>query len=128
MIKGRLSVGDWINLASIGGGVIFSPHILMGQDIADITSGTIPQHRIFPIPLTAKVMVDRCGFNNSVSSADVVYKDSPDRKDFFNVVPNPLQRGSWLFCYNGIKAPISTLHELQQIYYAIFREELKITL
>jgi hypothetical protein len=79
--------------------------------------------RIFPILLTPKLLVERCGFD-TVGGVSKYDKDDAEASLF--IVPNPLQRGSWLLCYKDVKMAINALHELQQCYACLFKKELEI--
>jgi len=83
---------------------------------------------IFPIPITPKLLADRCGFSvtNDVSTMLVDNVFDNDKINRLWVMPNPLQRGSWLLCYKDVKIAIDALHELQQAFFVLFRKELEI--
>lgn len=126
MITGRLSVGDYVYIDTMRDGIL-SMHALMPQDIPDIYSGVVEPDRIFPIPITEKLLVSRCGFILHPEVADTsILRTILPTNPIINVLPNPVKRGSWLLCYKDVKIPIDALHELQNAFYCLFRTELEI--
>ncbi len=114
----KLRVGNRIQLSD-GAGILIE-HTVTGQNLAELESTDIGK-RLFPIPITEKLLIERCGMASG--SSGVLFEKEADDTTIM-IGRKFLPSGGFIFQYKGVKIELEGLHHLQNIYFFIFGHEL----
>lgn len=115
-----LRLGNKI-LANIGASKLAEVYVIP-EILVDILNES--PNNYFPVPLNAPILIERCGFtgNGFIESGAVMFKNESSITIARNYYPN----GTFILHYKDVKVPVPSLHDLQNIFFCLFREELKI--
>lgn len=94
----------------------------------DVVKASIPYDRLHPIPLTPEI-VGKCGFTLDDSENDAVIYYGKDRDRFeLHTTLNGGDGYEWRLMYYGPYRVFEFLHDLQNVFFALTREELPVNL
>lgn len=118
MKSSELRIGNWVEKFTDLGDSLGYSSVLPKEFLAIHTK----PERIKPIPLTEEILL-KCGFENDVKNLYSLIKN-----DEFYIKYNVHNNGFYL-CINGFYIiRVNNLHQLQNLYFALTREELEINL
>lgn len=96
-------------------------HIVTPNDILLVYTHSL---KIYPIPITEKILIDRCGMSgNGFVNKEIVSFTTDDNIRISRLF---LPSGGFVLQYKELKIPLQGLHHLQNVVYFITGTELKV--
>lgn len=119
MEASELRIGNWIgeNALDLNTNEYFVMPIKVNGNIIKVIEFCNGKHVFSPIPLSPELL-EKCGFENTIGNSYEIDKV----RIWFD------DSGVYFFFDRSIRIIISSLHQLQNLYFALTNEELKITL
>jgi hypothetical protein len=84
-------------------------------------TGTYADDRVFPIPITAKILQSKFDFEVSEDTVNAIKSSTG-----VNIHRMYLPNGTWVLSYKDVKIELPFLHDLQNAWYMLFRNELEV--